>query len=290
MGLIAELGETTLRLAAFAGIFSIMALIEALLPRRERRVGRARRWITNFAIILIDSLAVRLIFPVAVVGAAIWAQAAGFGLLNQIAVPPLAAGLIAILLLDFAVWLQHLVSHQVPILWRVHRMHHTDVDFDVTTALRFHPIEIVLSVGFKMAVVALLGAPPVAVFIFEVILNGMAIFNHANAKLPPWLDRWLRLVVVTPDMHRVHHSIHMRETNSNYGFNLSLWDRLFGTYTPQPRDGHDGMVIGLAETQHDGPTRLGWTLLVPFRDLARRRSTDTDRAEDDTSGQREAAQ
>ncbi|MEO1200711.1 MAG: sterol desaturase family protein [Pseudomonadota bacterium] len=279
MTFVADIGEVTLRMAAFSGILALMAIVEALVPRRERVVSRGRRWVTNMAIIFIDSIAVRLVFPVAVVGTALWAEQAGFGLFNQMSVPGWIAGLIAFVVLDFLIWLQHLVFHKVPVLWRVHRMHHTDVDFDVTTALRFHPIEILMSVAIKMAAVVLLGAPALAVFLFEVVLNGMAIFNHANARLPLWLDRVLRVFIVTPDMHRVHHSILNRETDSNFGFNLSLWDRLFGTYVPQPKGGHDGMTIGLSEAQHTGPTQLVWTLLVPFRSLSRR--PDVSRAHED---------
>ena len=203
---------------------------------------------------------VRLLFPAAAVGIAIWAQVQGFGLFNLIAAPPWLAVIVSIIVLDFAVWLSHLLSHKVPLFWRFHRMHHSDRDFDVTTAIRFHPIEIIVSMGWKVAWVIVLGAPAVAVIIFEIILNGTAMFNHSNTKLPLWLDRVLRMIVVTPDMHRVHHSVFRGETDSNYGFNLPWWDRLFGTYIDQPAEGHDAMTIGLPQWQDERPTKLGWSI------------------------------
>jgi len=267
MDTVNAVGEAAVRLAAFAGVFLVMALAELSAPRRGLRHRRGRRWITNLAIVLIDTLAVRLIFPLAAVGVALWADVNGVGLFHWLAVPGWLAGLIAFLVLDLAIWAQHLAVHKIPVLWRVHRVHHADVDIDVTTALRFHPIEIVLSMVWKMAVVVALGAPPLSVFLFEVVLNGMAMFNHANLKIPASVDRVLRLIVVTPDMHRVHHSTDIAETDSNYGFNLSVWDRMFRTYVPQPALGHDAMVIGLDEYQSDRPTRLGWSLVLPFGPL-----------------------
>lgn len=252
------------RVAAFAGVFAVMALAEALLPRRDRVDTRTRRWFTNFSIVVIDALAVRVLFPMTAVGVALWADAAGFGLLNLAGLRGLAAGLIAFVLLDLAIYAQHVVSHKVPVLWRVHRMHHADRDLDASSGLRFHPVEIVLSMAFKLVVVALIGAPALAVFLFEVVLNGMAIFNHANFKIPPRVDAVLRLFVVTPDMHRVHHSIIRRETDANYGFNLALWDRLFGTYIAQPEKGHTGMTVGLPDQQTLKPSELGWSLAFPF--------------------------
>ncbi|MEM7302521.1 MAG: sterol desaturase family protein [Pseudomonadota bacterium] len=257
--------EGTIRLAVFVGLFSIMALSEYFRPRRKLNASKQHRWFTNWSIVILDSLIVRLIFPAAAVGVALWCASNGIGLFNMLSVPFWIAALLSFLALDFAVWLSHLLSHKIPIFWRVHRMHHSDVDIDVSTAIRFHPIEIVLSMVYKVAWVVALGAPAVAVILFEIVLNGMAMFNHANFKLPLWADRLLRLVVVTPDMHRVHHSVERHETDSNYGFNLSIWDRMFKTYIPQPQDGHDGMSIGLPNWQNNNPTRLGWTLLVPFR-------------------------
>jgi sterol desaturase/sphingolipid hydroxylase (fatty acid hydroxylase superfamily) len=264
MDTVSAIGEGTLRIASFAGVFLVMALFEWAAPRRELGYGRPRRWFTNLSIVVLDIAAVRLIFPLAAVGFAIWAQSRELGLFYVVDAPGWLAGLISFLVLDLAIWAQHLAVHKIPVLWRIHRVHHADVDFDLTTALRFHPFEILLSMLWKMAVIVVLGAPPLSVFVFEVVLNGMAMFNHANAKLPLGADRVLRLLLVTPDMHRVHHSTDIAETDSNYGFNLSIWDRMFRTYVPQPALGHEGMVIGLDDYQSDRPTRLGWSLLLPF--------------------------
>jgi sterol desaturase/sphingolipid hydroxylase (fatty acid hydroxylase superfamily) len=209
-------------------------------------------------------VALRVAVPVLAVGAAGFAQRLDVGLLNLWDPAPWLAFVIALVVLDLVIYAQHVVVHHVPLLWRIHRVHHADRDIDASTALRFHPVEIILSMGIKIAVVMALGAPPAAVIAFEIILNGMAMFNHANLRLPGALDGLLRLAVVTPDMHRVHHSVHMRETNSNFGFNLSLWDRLFGTYRAAPEDGHDRMTIGLAEYQDDRPSQLGFALWLPF--------------------------
>lgn len=267
MDSIHAIGEGILRLSVFAAVFLVMALAEWAAPRRPLGHGRGRRWLTNLAIVAIDTLAVRLIFPLAAVGFAIWAESRGIGLFHILDVSGPVAGIVSFVVLDLAIWAQHVAVHKVPVLWRVHRVHHADVDIDLTTGIRFHPVEIVLSMLWKMAVIAALGAPPLAVFVFEVVLNAMAMFNHANVRLPARLDRMLRLVVVTPDMHRVHHSTEMRETDSNYGFNLSIWDRLFRTYVPQPALGHEGMRIGLEEFQSEDPTRLGWSLALPVAPL-----------------------
>jgi sterol desaturase/sphingolipid hydroxylase (fatty acid hydroxylase superfamily) len=261
--------EPQIRLAAFIAIFAAMAAFELWAPRLERpeMAGalKSRRWFVNLSMVVISSVCLRIIFPAAAVGTALFAEQQGWGLFNATGVPVVLAGLIAFIVLDFAVWLEHLVSHKWPLLWRIHRMHHSDQGFDLTTALRFHPLEIVISMLWKAAVIIALGAPAVAVLVFEIVLNGMAMFNHANARLPLKLDRVVRALFVTPDMHRVHHSVVPRETDSNYGFNLSVWDRLLGTYTDQPAAGHDGMRIGL--TDLDGPqtSNLGWALLLPFR-------------------------
>lgn len=257
--------EAEIRLVIFVGLFATMALLEFLAPRRETKPVKAQRWFTNLAIVIIDSVLVRLVFKTAAVGGALWAEAEGIGLFNMIGVPYWLAFIAAFIVLDFAVWLSHVASHKIPIFWRIHRMHHSDVDFDVTTAIRFHPIEIILSMVWKYAVVLALGAPAAAVLVFEIVLNGAAMFNHSNWRVPLWIDRWLRLIVVTPDMHRVHHSVERREHDSNYGFNLSIWDRIFGTYTDQPELGHDGMIIGLKGWQDERPAGLKWTLMVPFR-------------------------
>lgn len=264
--------EPVLRLGAFVLVFGSLVVLELTHPRLERDemrgALRSRRWMTNLSMVVISSVALRFVFPLAAVGTALWAQSAGVGLFNVVAVPALVAGVVAFVVLDFAVWLEHVASHRIPLLWRIHRMHHADTGFDVTTALRFHPLEIVLSMVWKAAIIVALGAPVLAVLVFEIVLNGMAMFNHSNLRLPLGLDRWLRRVVVTPDMHRVHHSSIRRETDSNYGFNLSLWDRLFGVYVDQPKLGHDGMEIGLREWR-DGREAAGlrWTLMLPFRAL-----------------------
>ncbi|MDN2568557.1 sterol desaturase family protein [Aquibium sp. A9E412] len=266
--------EALVRLAAFVVIFAAMAAYELWSPRLERpeMVGafKARRWLTNLSMVLLSSVVLRIVFPAAAVGAALWAESRGWGLFRQAGLDPLLAGIAAFVLLDFAVWLEHVASHKIPLLWRIHRMHHADNGFDVTTGLRFHPLEILLSMVWKAAVVVALGAPVLAVLVFEIVLNGTSMFNHSNAGLPRRLDRVLRLVVVTPDMHRVHHSSIPRETDSNYGFNFPFWDRLFRTYVAQPRLGHDGMEIGLKEYRGSMTAGLAWALALPFRPLMRR--------------------
>ncbi len=257
--------EGLVRASVFVTLFGILALSEWFRPRRPLTNKKSARWFTNWTIVVLDSLLVRLIFPVVAVGTALWATSNGYGLFNWLNMPFLPAAIISFIVLDFAIWLSHVASHKIPIFWKIHRMHHSDVDFDVSTALRFHPIEIVLSMLFKMAIVVAIGAPAISVILFEIVLNGAAMFNHSNLKLPLPVDRVVRLIFVTPDMHRVHHSIIHNETDSNYGFNFSFWDRLFGTYTDQPSKGHDDMTIGLPEWQNKNPTRLDWTLMVPFR-------------------------
>ena len=257
--------EPALRLSAFLGVFALMALAEALAPRRRRDFSRLQRWPANLGIVVIDTLLLRLAFPTAAVGVAMIAAARGFGVLHWLHVPPVAAFVIALLVLDLAIYAQHVLFHAVPVLWRLHRMHHADLDFDVTTALRFHPVEILLSMALKIALVAALGAPAAAVLVFEVVLNAAAMFNHANARLPLRLDAALRWVLVTPDMHRVHHSTRIEETNSNFGFNLPWWDRLFGTYRAAPRAGQEGMTIGLEAFRAPAELRLDRLLTQPLR-------------------------
>lgn len=258
--------EPAIRLGAFVGVFSLVALWETLSPRRRRVLPRLLRWSNNIAIVVVNSLLLRIVFPAAAVGFAWFAAERGIGLFNLTELPPLLEGLLAFLVLDLAIWAQHLALHKVPLLWRLHRMHHADLDFDVTTGARFHPIEILLSMAIKFAVVVALGAPPLAVLLFEVALNATSMFNHANASLPAPLERLVRLVVVTPDMHRVHHSIIRRETDSNFGFNFPWWDRLFGTYRAQPEAGHDGMTIGIESFRDKAETRLDRLLTQPFRE------------------------
>lgn len=258
--------EPWIRLVAFLGVFLCMALWEWLRPRRSQVVGRAARWPSNLGIVVINTLLVRLVFPVSAV---VWADMIsqhGFGLLYWVPMPEWLAVVIALVMLDLAIYLQHRLFHAVPILWRLHRMHHADTGFDITNGLRFHPLEIMVSMAIKFVVIALLGAPALAVLLFELVLNATAIFNHANVDLPARLDRHLRRWVVTPDMHRVHHSIDQRETDSNFGFNLPWWDHVFGTYCAQPRDGHGAMLIGLPVFRHRRWLRLDRLLLLPWSD------------------------
>ncbi len=258
--------EPYIRLGAFLGIFALMAVWELLAPRRRLTFSRARRWPSNLGIVALNTFLLRLAFPAAAVGVAFLAEAKGWGLFHLWEVPRWLAILASVVILDLVIYLQHVLVHAVPALWRLHRMHHADLDYDVTTGARFHPIEIFFSMAIKLAVVSALGAPPVAVLIFEVLLNATAMFNHGNVKLPLALDRVLRWVLVTPDMHRVHHSVIPRETNSNFGFNLSIWDRLFGTYRDQPAKGHEGMTIGIEQFRTAEDLRLDRMLLQPFRE------------------------
>ena len=257
--------EITVRLAAFAGVFAIMAAWEMLAPRREMSVGRTPRWPGNLGIVIVDVLAVRLLIPTAAVGTALIAAERGWGLFHVLAVPGWLAGILGFLLLDLIIYAQHVVFHHVPALWRLHRMHHADLDIDVTTGGRFHPIEILLSMLIKMAAVVAFGIPAMAVVIFEVVLNATSMFNHSNVAMPERLDRVVRWLVVTPDMHRVHHSIERRETDSNFGFNLPWWDRLFGTYRGAPEAGHVGMTLGIPIFRDPSELRLDRLLTQPFR-------------------------
>lgn len=257
--------EPTLRLAAFLGILVTMALWEVAAPRRRQDIPRVIRWTNNIALVVLDTAILRLTFPILAVGLAVMAEERGWGLFNIVDVPIWLSIVASMLLLDLAIYLQHVMFHAVPGLWRLHRMHHADLDFDATTGLRFHPVEILISMGIKLAVVAALGPPAIAVLLFEVLLNGTALFNHANINLPRRLDRILRLVVVTPDMHRVHHSVDPRETNSNYGFNLPWWDRLLGTYVAQPAKGHEAMDIGIEQFRTRRDLWLDRMLIQPVR-------------------------
>jgi sterol desaturase/sphingolipid hydroxylase (fatty acid hydroxylase superfamily) len=256
--------EPQLRLGMFLGVLVIMALWELLAPRRRRDIPRVIRWSNNLALVVIDTVVLRLTFPILAVGLAIMAQERGWGLFNFIDAPVWIAVLVSVIVLDLVIYLQHVMFHAVPALWRLHRMHHADLDFDVTTGLRFHPIEIVLSMGIKLALVLVLGPPAIAVLIFEVLLNATAMFNHSNVRLPLIVDRFLRLIVVTPDMHRVHHSILPEETNSNFGFNLPWWDRLLGTYRAQPSAGHEAMTIGIEQFRTPRDQWLDRMLVQPI--------------------------
>lgn len=257
--------EPIIRAAAFAGVFLIMAVWEVAAPRRHLAVNKDHRWLNNLAIVVLDTVVMRVLFPMTAAGAAWLAEASGWGVLNWAGAPLWLGVVLGVIALDFAVWAQHVMFHAVPGLWRFHRMHHADLDFDVTTGLRFHPIEIAVSMGIKLTGVVLLGAPALAVVIFEVLLNATSMFNHANIRIPTGLERVMRWVVVTPDMHRVHHSWYRDETDTNFGFNLPWWDRLFGTYTDEPRDGHEVMTIGIDGFRDPTELRLDRMLLQPFR-------------------------
>lgn len=256
--------EWVIRAVGFAVVFAVVAAWEAVAPRRRLQTSKARRWGANLTLVALNPLSVRLVFPLLPVALAAMAAQQGWGLLNRLEMPfglKLAAG---VLVLDLAVYLQHVLHHSVPALWRLHMVHHADLDFDLTTGIRFHPIEIVISMVAKLGVVAALGPPAAAVLIFEVVLNAASMFNHGNIRLPERADRVLRRLLVTPDMHRVHHSVLIRETNSNYGFCLSWWDRLFGTYKDQPELGHTDMVIGLSQFRDPLRLSLPRLLLLPF--------------------------
>lgn len=260
--------EPVLRLTAFAGVLLALMVWELISPRRRREIPRLVRWTNNLALVVIDTAVLRLAFPLLAVALALWAEESGWGLFNLFGAPLWLAVPLSVLLLDLAIYGQHVLFHKVPLLWRLHRVHHADLEFDVTTGLRFHPGEIVLSMLIKLALVAALGAPALAVLLFEVLLNATSMFNHSNIRLPLGLDRVLRLIVVTPDMHRVHHSILRHETDSNYGFNLPWWDRLFGTYRAQPEAGHDAMTIGIGQFRTPRDLWLDRMLLQPFRAMA----------------------
>jgi sterol desaturase/sphingolipid hydroxylase (fatty acid hydroxylase superfamily) len=258
--------EAWLRLAAFAGVFAAIALWELAAPRRKPLYPRAGRWPHNLGLLVVDVLVLRALAPGAVVGFALAVEARGWGVLNTLGLPSWASFALGLLLLDLVIYCQHVMFHAVPTLWRLHRVHHADQDFDVTTGIRFHPFEILISTAIKCAAVAALGAPASAVLAFEILLNATAMFNHANASLPGPAERWLRWLVVTPDMHRVHHSVLYDESSSNFGFNLPWWDRLFGTYRSEPKAGHDAMTIGVDAFRSRQDLRLDRLLVQPFCD------------------------
>jgi sterol desaturase/sphingolipid hydroxylase (fatty acid hydroxylase superfamily) len=257
--------ETVIRLTAFFGVLAVVAMAEIALPRRRLTASKLRRWASNLGIVFLNSLFVRLLLPATAAGFAVFAAQRGWGVFNVLDAPAWVGIIASVVFLDFAIYLQHVMFHAVPALWRLHRMHHADLDFDVTTGARFHPIEILLSMLIKFAVIAVIGAPAAAVIIFEVLLNATSMFNHGNFRLPVGLDRVLRLFVVTPDMHRVHHSVEDHETNSNFGFNLPLWDRLLGTYKAQPDAGHEAMTIGIRDYREPKlVSDLPGMLILPF--------------------------
>lgn len=256
--------ETLIRASVFLCVFALLATIEVLAPRRRLTVSKIQRWCTNLIMVALNPLAVALLFPLLPIGLALLASEQNWGLLNQFAMSSWLKVVLGFLLLDLTVYSQHVLHHALPLLWRLHMVHHADLDFDVTTGLRFHPVEIIISMAIKLAAVAALGAPPVAVLLFEVALNATSMFNHSNIRIPLKVDQVLRLLVVTPDMHRVHHSVIIQETNSNFGFNLPWWDRLFGTYKDQPDKGHMDMVIGLAQFRDQRKLSMPRLLILPF--------------------------
>jgi sterol desaturase/sphingolipid hydroxylase (fatty acid hydroxylase superfamily) len=256
--------EILIRSSAFLCVFVVMAAFEVAVPRRRREIPRLLRWTNNLGVVVIDTILVRLAFPLVAVGIALLAEERGWGLFNAVEIPVWAAFAVSLLALDLAIYLQHVMFHAVPAFWRLHRMHHADLEFDVTTGLRFHPVEILLSMGIKIGVVAALGPPAAAVLVFDLLLNATAMFNHSNVRIPPGVDRVLRWFVVTPDMHRVHHSILPNETNSNFGFNLPWWDRLLGTYRAQPSEGHEEMTIGVEQFRTRRDLWLDRMLIQPL--------------------------
>jgi sterol desaturase/sphingolipid hydroxylase (fatty acid hydroxylase superfamily) len=256
--------EMTIRLAAFLGVFTAMALWETAAPRRPRSYSRWTRWPSNLAVVTLNTALLRVLLPVTAVGLALLGARRGWGLFNILPLPWWSAVVASVVLLDLTIYLQHVMFHTVPAFWRLHRMHHADLDLDVTSGARFHPLEIILSMLIKFGAIAALGTPATGVLIFEVLLNATSMFNHGNVRIPLGFDRWLRWLVVTPDMHRVHHSIVVAETNSNFGFNLPWWDRLLGTYRAQPAAGHDGMTIGIEQFRNPRELWLDRMLLQPF--------------------------
>ena len=259
--------EAWIRLATFAFVFGAVAVWESAAPRRKALYTRSTRWPHNLGLLLADVVVLRLLAPGAAIGVALAAEEGGWGLLNAVSLPWWMAVPVGVVLLDLVIYLQHVMFHAAPTLWRLHRVHHADLDFDVTTGTRFHPVEILISTLVKCAAVAAIGASPAAVLVFEVLLNATAMFNHANASLPWWVERWARWLVVTPDMHRVHHSMLDDESSSNFGFSLPWWDRLFGTYKAQPKLGHDAMTIGVDAFRSRKDVRLDQLLIQPFQNM-----------------------
>jgi sterol desaturase/sphingolipid hydroxylase (fatty acid hydroxylase superfamily) len=256
--------EISVRLGVFCLVFIAMAIWEKMRPRRLLTAPKGKRWAINLSITLLNALVIRLLFPLAAVGSALIAEERKWGLFNQFAIDNRIAGIIVILMLDFTIYFQHVMFHYIPVFWRLHMVHHTDLDIDVTTGARFHPVEILLSMTIKVSVIFLLGAPAYSVLIFEVLLNATSMFNHSNIFIPPDIDRFVRLFIVTPDMHRVHHSVIIRERNSNFSFNFSWWDRIFRTYKDQPERGHGEMAIGLANFRDFSRLGLPSILALPF--------------------------
>jgi sterol desaturase/sphingolipid hydroxylase (fatty acid hydroxylase superfamily) len=258
--------EVAIRAGVFFGVLILMAVWEVFAPRRASTISKVVRWGNNLGLVVFNSILLRFIFPTAAVGVAIFVSEHNWGLLNFLHLPPLISVAISIVVLDFVIYFQHVLMHAIPALWRLHRVHHADLDYDFTTGVRFHPLEIIVSMLIKFVAILILGPPVAAVVIFEIILNASSMFNHGNIKLPAALDRILRLLIVTPDMHRIHHSVEKDESNRNFGFNLSWWDHLFDTYRQQPRAGHEEMVVGIQNYRElRDVTSIHGLLLLPFR-------------------------
>lgn len=256
--------EGIIRLISFLGIFTLMAVWELISPRRPLIVNKPRRWFSNLTITILNTFLVRILFPTGAVGVAFAISRKGWGILSQMVLPGWIGIIVTVAALDFIIYIQHVVFHAFPILWRIHMVHHADLDIDVTTGNRFHPIEILLSMVIKIASVALIGAPPLSVLVFEVLLNATSMFNHSNVNMPKYIDRILRLIIVTPDMHCIHHSVIRHETNSNFGFNIPWWDRMFRTYRSDPAEGHKGMTLGLNQFQNPDQHTFIWMLTLPL--------------------------
>jgi len=260
--------EPLIRFGSFSGILLLLALAELAIPRRRLACHRPMRWASNLGIAALNVLVIRVVLPLGAVGIAIKAESKGWGLFHAVPIPLWLATILAFITLDFVIYLQHVMSHAVPVFWRLHMVHHADHDFDISTGLRFHPLEALLSMGLKGAAVVLLGAPALAVLLFEAVLSASSLFSHANARLPLWLDRGIRFVLVTPDMHRIHHSTNAEETNSNFGFNFAWWDYLLRTYRAQPHQSHETMPIGLTQFPDERVERLPDMLALPFMGAA----------------------
>ncbi|HEY3487662.1 MAG TPA: sterol desaturase family protein [Gammaproteobacteria bacterium] len=256
--------EPLLRTSIFIFILIILALLESSSPRRRYSVDRKQRWLTNFSLLFTDTLAVRLCFPLAATGVALYAQQRGIGLFNRFELPPYLSWFCGLLILDCLIYWQHRLMHRIPLLWRLHKVHHTDIDLDLSTGIRFHPLEVLLSMLLKTGFILLFGIPAAAVLLFEILLNGFSLYTHSNLALPARLEPWLRRLLVTPDMHRIHHSLDRRETDSNFSFHLSVWDRLFGSYTVAPKLDSGSMPLGLAEYRRAGELGLLNLLRIPF--------------------------
>ena len=261
--------EVFIRLSFFCGIFVFMAVWEIITPRRSLSNPRGTRWFNNLTLTFLNSMIVRWLFPITAIGIALYSREHNWGIFNVLEIPKWATGIMSIVVLDLTIYAQHVFFHKIPLFWRLHRMHHTDIDIDVTTGARFHPIEIIISMVIKMAIIVILGAPAWSVLIFEILLNATSMFNHSNVFMNYRIDKFLRTFLVTPDMHRVHHSVIIQETNSNFGFNFPYWDHLFGTYRDQPASGHEVMTIGLANYRDRKWLTLPWMLAVPFFDKYR---------------------